>query len=134
MRNNESAEMYLETIMMLTEKQPHVRSIDVVHETGYTKPSVSRAVGLLKKNGHILVDDGGYITLTESGREIAAMIVERHRVITEFLVELGVPRKIAADDACKMEHIISDETFDAIKNHMLQYGGNIQTNSEEESE
>jgi Mn-dependent DtxR family transcriptional regulator len=117
MRNNESAEMYLETIMMLTEKQPHVRSIDVVHETGYTKPSVSRAVGLLKKNGHILVDDGGYITLTESGREIAAMIVERHRVITEFLVELGVPREIAADDACKMEHIISDETFQKMKEH-----------------
>jgi Mn-dependent DtxR family transcriptional regulator len=103
--------------MMLTEKQPHVRSIDVVHETGYTKPSVSRAVGLLKKNGHILVDDGGYITLTESGREIAAMIVERHRVITEFLVELGVPREIAADDACKMEHIISDETFQKMKEH-----------------
>ena len=117
MRNNESAEMYLETIMMLTEKQPHVRSIDVVHETGYTKPSVSRAVGLLKKNGHILVDEGGYITLTESGREIAAMIVERHRVITEFLVELGVPREIAADDACKMEHIISDETFQKMKEH-----------------
>ena len=117
MRNNESAEMYLETIMMLTEKQPHVRSIDVVHETGYTKPSVSRAVGLLKKNGHILVDDGGYITLTESGREIASMIVERHRVITEFLVELGVPRESAADDACKMEHIISDETFQKMKEH-----------------
>jgi Mn-dependent DtxR family transcriptional regulator len=117
MRNNESAEMYLETIMMLTEKQPHVRSIDVVHETGYTKPSVSRAVGLLKKNGHILVDEGGYITLTESGLEIAAMIVERHRVITEFLVELGVPREIAADDACKMEHIISDETFQKMKEH-----------------
>ena len=115
MRNNESAEMYLETIMMLTEKQPHVRSIDVVHETGYTKPSVSRAVGLLKKNGHILVDDGGYITLTETGREIASMIVERHRVITEFLAGLGVPREISADDACKMEHIISDETFRRMK-------------------
>ena len=111
MRNNESAEMYLETIMMLSERQAHVRSIDVVHETGYTKPSVSRAVGLLKKNGHILVDEGGYITLTETGREIAAMIVERHRVITEFLVGLGVSREIATDDACKMEHIISDEAF-----------------------
>ena len=117
MRNNESAEMYLETIMMLTEKQPHVRSIDVVHETGYTKPSVSRAVGLLKKNGHILVDESGYITLTETGREIAAMIVERHRVITEFLVGLGVPGEIAADDACKMEHIISEETFQRMKEH-----------------
>ena len=115
MRNNESAEMYLETIMMLSERQAHVRSIDVVHETGYTKPSVSRAVGLLKKNGHILVDEGGYITLTETGREIAAMIVERHRVITEFLVGLGVSREIATDDACKMEHIISDEAFQRMK-------------------
>ena len=121
MRSNESAEMYLETIMMLSERQAHVRSIDVVHETGYTKPSVSRAVGLLKKNGHILVDEGGYITLTETGREIAAMIVERHRVITEFLVGLGVSREIATDDACKMEHAISDESFEAIKRHASQW-------------
>ena len=115
MKTSESTEMYLETIMMLTEKQPHVRSIDVVHETGYTKPSVSRAVGLLKKNGHIAVDEEGYITLTEAGRELAARIVERHRVITDFLIGLGVPPAIAADDACKMEHIISDETFQRMK-------------------
>jgi 2-polyprenyl-6-methoxyphenol hydroxylase-like FAD-dependent oxidoreductase len=90
---------------------------ELVCSNSLRSADTSNAVGLLKKNGHILVDDGGYITLTESGREIAAMIVERHRVITEFLVELGVPREIAADDACKMEHIISDETFQKMKEH-----------------
>lgn len=117
MRNNESAEMYLETIMMLTEKQPHVRSIDVVHETGYTKPSVSRAVGLLKKSGYISVDAGGYITLTETGRALASKVLERHRLLTGFLIGIGVDPEIAADDACKMEHIISDETFEKMKQH-----------------
>ncbi|MBQ8213068.1 MAG: metal-dependent transcriptional regulator [Clostridia bacterium] len=117
MRNNESAEMYLETIMMLTEKQPHVRSIDVVHETGYTKPSVSRAVGLLKKSGYISVDAGGYITLTEAGRALASKVLERHRLLTGFLIGIGVDPEIAADDACKMEHIISDETFEKMKQH-----------------
>ena len=117
MRNNESAEMYLETIMMLTEKQPHVRSIDVVHETGYTKPSVSRAVGLLKKSGYISVDAGGYITLTETGRALASKVLERHRLLTGFLISIGVDPEIAADDACKMEHIISDETFEKMKQH-----------------
>ena len=117
MRNNESAEMYLETIMMLTEKQPHVRSIDVVHETGYTKPSVSRAVGLLKKSGYISVDAGGYITLTETGRALASKVLERHRLLTGFLIGIGVDPETAADDACKMEHIISDETFEKMKQH-----------------
>lgn len=117
MRNNESAEMYLETIMMLTEKQPHVRSIDVVHETGYTKPSVSRAVGLLKKSGYISVDAGGYIALTETGRALASKVLERHRLLTGFLIGIGVDPEIAADDACKMEHIISDETFEKMKQH-----------------
>ena len=115
MKTSESAEMYLETIMLLQEKQPRVRSIDVVRKTGYTKPSVSRAVGLLRTNGHIEVDENGYITLTTQGRELAARIVERHRVITDFLISLGVDREIAADDACKMEHIISDEVFEAMK-------------------
>lgn len=115
MKTNESAEMYLETIMMLTEKQPHVRSIDVVHETGYTKPSVSRAVGLLKRSGHITVDEWGYITLTEAGRTLASKILERHRMLSFFLVGIGVDPETAADDACKMEHVISDETFEKMK-------------------
>ena len=115
MKSNESAEMYLETILVLTEKQPQVRAIDIVHSTGYTKPSVSRAMGLLKKSGHIVVDDSGYITLTESGKALASKILERHRILTDFLVRLGVSAEVAADDACKMEHILSDETFDKMK-------------------
>ena len=115
MKTTESAEMYLETIMLLQEKHPQVRSIDIVHQTGYTKPSVSRAVGLLKKSGHIEVDTNGHITLTESGRSVASKILERHRTITDFLVGLGVSPEIADDDACKMEHIISDEVFEKMK-------------------
>ena len=107
--------MYLETIMLLQEKHPQVRSIDIVHQTGYTKPSVSRAVGLLKKSGHIEVDTNGHITLTESGRSVASKILERHRTITDFLVGLGVSHEIADDDACKMEHLISDEVFEKMK-------------------
>ncbi len=115
MKSNESSEMYLETILMLSEHQPKVRSIDIVHSTGYTKPSVSRAVGLLKKGAYIEVDDGGYITLTESGRALASKVLERHRVLTDFLIHIGVDPEIAADDACKMEHIISDETFERMR-------------------
>jgi len=117
MRSNESAEMYLETIQVLTEKQPHVRAIDIVHETGYTKPSVSRAMGLLKKNGQIEVDESGFITLTAEGEALAKKILERHRVLSEFLIRIGVPAEVAADDACKMEHVISDETFERMKEH-----------------
>lgn len=117
MKNNESAEMYLETIMLLSEKLPRVRSIDVVRETGYTKPSVSRAVGLLKRGGYILVDGDGSITLTDAGRGLAAKILERHRMLMEFLVGIGVDPTTAADDACKMEHVISDETFEKMKQH-----------------
>lgn len=119
MKNSESAEMYLETIMLLSEKMPRVRSIDVVRETGYTKPSVSRAVGLLKKSGYILVDTNGSITLTDAGKELAAKILERHRMLMEFLVGIGVDPSVAADDACKMEHVISDETFEKMKQHAL---------------
>ena len=121
MRSNESAEMYLETILLLSEKQTHVRAIDVSHSTGYTKPSVSRAVGLLKKNGQIDVDESGYITLTEDGRSLASKILERHRVLSEFLKQIGVSEEIAADDACKMEHIISDETFERMKAHLANH-------------
>ena len=115
MKTTESAEMYLETILLLQEKHPQVRSIDIVHQTGYTKPSVSRAVGLLKKSGHIEVDANGYITLTADGKDHATKILERHRTITEFLISLGVSQKVADDDACKMEHIISDEVFEKMK-------------------
>ena len=99
-----------------------------------TSASISRAVGLLKAGEYITIDDDGHIFLTDSGRAIAEKILSRHALLTELLVRLGVDREIASADACKMEHIISDETFEAIKNHMMQYGGNIQTNSEEESE
>ncbi len=118
MKTNESAEMYLETIKVLSETQPRVRSIDVVHSTGYTKPSVSRAVGLLKKNGDVEVDASGYITLTEQGEALASKILERHRILTDFLLQLGVSSETADADACKMEHILSDETFDRMKDHL----------------
>ena len=117
----ESGEMYLESILQLTQKQGHVRSVDISEHMGYSKPSVSRAVGLLKNGGYILVDKDGMITLTESGMEIAQKIFERHTVLTQLLIRLGVSPQTAAADACKMEHALSDETFDAIKNHMLQF-------------
>ena len=131
---HESGEMYLEAIYVLSEKNGFVRSIDVSEYLGYSKPSVSRAVGLLKSGSYILIDGDGYITLTDSGREIAEKILSRHTILTELLVRLGVDREVASADACKMEHVISDETFNAIKNHMIKYGGNIQTKSEEETE
>ena len=120
MRSNESAEMYLETILLLTEKQPQVRAIDVAHKTGYTKPSVSRAMGLLKKKGHIEVDESGFITLTADGEALAKKIVERHRVLCDFLEQLGVDAVTAEDDACKMEHIISDQTFEKMKDQLAR--------------
>lgn len=115
MRNSESAEMYLETILVLKEKQVKVRAIDIVHSTGYTKPSVSRAMGLLKQKGYAEVDAYGYIDLTEEGKVIASKILERHRVIFDFLKQIGVSEEVAADDACKMEHVIGDETFERMK-------------------
>ena len=111
----ESGEMYLETIYVLSKKNPTVRSIDVGEYMGYSKPSVSRAVGLLKSGGYITVDSDGYITLTDAGKEVAEKMYERHTMLTEFLVGLGVDRNIAAEDACKIEHDISDESFNAIK-------------------
>lgn len=114
---HESGEMYLETIHMLSAKLKAVRSIDVVKEMGFSKPSVSRAVNSLKDDNYIDIDESGFITLTESGLEIALKICERHNVLTESLIAIGVPEEIAAEDACKMEHIISDTTFNAIKAH-----------------
>ena len=118
MQLQESGEMYLETILRLTRKQNRVRSIDVVESMGFSKPSVSRAVGLLKKGGYLTVDKDGYLFLTEVGLRTAERTYERHRVLTEFFCRLGVSEAVASSDACKMEHDISDETFDAIKNYL----------------
>ena len=112
----ESGEMYLETIYVLTNKAGRVRSIDICEEMGYSKPSVSRAIGILRKGEYIEVDKKGYITLTDAGKALAEKIYERHTIISGFLVKLGVDEATAADDACKMEHIISDASFEAIKN------------------
>ena len=114
----ESGEMYLETILILTKQKDFVRSLDVAEYMNYSKPSVSRAVGILKEGGYIQVDKAGGIALTESGAEIAEKIYERHRVLTQMLVCLGVDEKTAAEDACKMEHDISDRSFEAIKSRL----------------
>ena len=111
----ESGEMYLETILRLTEQNGHVRSIDVSESMGYSKPSVSRAVGILKKDGYITVDADGSLILTETGREVAVKIYERHKVISGFLRKIGVSEETASADACKIEHVISDETFEMIR-------------------
>ena len=115
MHIQESGEMYLETIHVLYKKNGHVRSVDISEHMGYSKPSVSRAVGLLKNGGYIEVDHDGYITLTGEGLELAEKIYERHTVLTRFLVSLGVSPEVAAEDACKLEHAISDESLSAIK-------------------
>ena len=119
---HESAEMYLETIYQLSQERPTVRSIDIAEAMGYSKPSISRAVGLLKNDGYLLVDKDGFLTLTEKGKEISVKIYERHTVLTAALVALGVDRETAAEDACKIEHVISDNTFAAIKEHMEKMG------------
>ena len=118
----ESGEMYLETIFVLSQKGNPVRSIDISEHMGYSKPSVSRAMGILRSGGYILVDKEGHITLTESGDRVARKIYERHTILSKMLRRLGVDEKTAAEDACKMEHAISDASFEAIKKHMQQYG------------
>ena len=115
---HESAEMYLESIYQLSQKNSSVRSVDVAEYMGYSKPSVSRAVGLLKQGGYLTVDKDGFLILTESGLASAEKIFERHKVLTDMLTALGVPEEIAAEDACRIEHVISDETFAAIKHHI----------------
>ncbi len=112
---HESAEMYLETIYVLSQKSGSVRSIDVAEKMGYSKPSVSRAVGLLKKGGYLTMGNDGFLTLTELGITTAKKIFERHTVLSEFLALVGVSDEIAAKDACKIEHVVSDETIMAIK-------------------
>jgi len=115
---HESAEMYLETIYVLSGSKTHVRSIDIAEHMGYSKPSVSRAIGLLRQGGYILVDEDGFIKLTELGAEISERIFERHTVLTKLLEQLGVDHETAADDACRVEHVISDKSFEAIKKHL----------------
>ena len=118
MHLHESGEMYLETIYILSKKSESVRSLDVAEYMGFSKPSVSRAMGILKEGGYIHVDKEGFITLLPAGREIAHKIYERHTVLTKTLMKLGVDEKTAAEDACKMEHDISDESFEAIRRHI----------------
>ena len=118
MNLQESGEMYLETILLLTEKRPHVRSIDVVEYMGFSKPSVSRAIGLLRSGGYVNMDNDGYLTLTEAGAEVAHKVYERHKLVAGFLQALGVSEKTASEDACKIEHHISDESFEAIKKYV----------------
>lgn len=112
--------MYLETILILSKKLDHVRSIDVVEHMGFSKPSVSRGMKLLREQKMIEMDGAGYITLTDAGRGIAEKIYERHTFLSEFIAKLGVDPQIAAEDACKMEHVISDETFAALKRHIAE--------------
>lgn len=114
----ESGENYLETILILGTNGQPVRSIDIAREMEVSKPSVSRAVGILRDGGFIDVDADGYITLTDTGREVAERIYERHRVLTDWLMDIGVPQEIAAEDACKLEHDISAVSFEALKNHL----------------
>ena len=118
MHLQESGEMYLETIYILTKKNHDVRSLDVAEYMNFSKPSVSRAVGLLKQGGYITVDSDGYLHLTDLGEQIATKIYERHTLLTEFLMRLGVDQETASADACKIEHDISDKSFEAIKRHV----------------
>ena len=121
MQIHESAENYLETILMLTKKLPVVRSVDIANELDFKKSSVSIAMKNLREGGKITVTQAGYIYLTDSGRAIAEMIYERHEWLTNWLISLGVDSSIAAEDACKMEHVISKESFEALKHHFGQF-------------
>ena len=118
----ESGEMYLETIYVLSQEHPNVRAVDIGEELGYSRPSVSRAMHVLKDEGLVKTDDYGFVKLTEAGNVLAKRIYERHTVLTQVLLDLGVEEKIASEDACRLEHYISDETFDAIKAHVARYG------------
>ena len=121
MHIQESGEMYLESIYVLSKKGGLVRSVDVGEYLGYSKPSVSRAVGLLKKGGYVLMDKDGRLTLTDTGLETAKKIYDRHTLLSQVLIKLGVREEVATADACKLEHAISDESFEAIKNFVTNY-------------
>lgn len=121
---HESAEMYIETIYRLSQESNFVRSIDVAENMGYSKPSVSRAVSLLKQGGYLLMDRDGLLTLTDAGRAVAKKIFERHTVLSGLLISLGVSEEVAVQDACKIEHVISDESFAAIKRYLERFDEN----------
>ena len=121
MELHESGQMYLEAIYVLSQEKDKVRSIDVGAYLGYTKPSVSRAIGILKSGEYISVDDEGYISLTDAGKAIAEQLYERHTVLTKLLMTLGIEEETAVEDACRIEHVISDESFDAIKKYFEKH-------------
>lgn len=118
MHLHESGEMYIETIYVLTQQHPTVRAIDVGEHMGFSKPSVSRALGILKSGGYVTVSPEGYIKLTETGMDVARKIYARHELLKSFLVSIGVDEETATEDACKMEHVISDASFEAMKRHL----------------
>ena len=120
MKIQESAENYLETIFMLGQKKPHVRSIDIANELDFSKPSVSVAMKNLRENGFIKMDENGFITLTDEGMKIAEMMYERHTTLSQWLMYLGVDEKTAVEDACRIEHVVSEESFQAIKSHIIR--------------
>jgi len=120
MKMQASAENYLETILILQKRNGKVRSIDIVHELDYSKPSISVAMKLLRKEDYIEIDDSGYITFTKKGKKIAEQMYERHTILTNALLTLGVNPKIATEDACRIEHVISEESFEAIKNYLAK--------------
>lgn len=121
MKIQESAENYLETVLVLSKRNPEVRSIDVATELGFSKPSVSVAMKNLRENGYVVINKEGHIFLTDAGREIAEMIYERHTLLSTWLISLGVSPETAAEDACRMEHVISKESFSAIKAHVTEH-------------
>ncbi len=131
-KTNESTEMYLETILVLSKSHPVVRSVDIAEDLGYKKSSVSVAMKKLRENGDIEVTREGYIYLTESGKEIANMIYERHVLISNWLISLGVDEDTALDDACRIEHVLSKESFDAIKNHVKKTQNKVYEKSKEQ--
>ena len=120
----ESGQMYLEAIYVLSQKNENIRAIDVGAYLGYSKPSVSRAVGILKRHEYIVIDDDGFIVMTQKGKDSAEKLYERHTVLTKMLMNLGIDEKTATEDACRMEHVISDQSFEAIKKHYLYYKNN----------
>ncbi|MBR6114628.1 MAG: metal-dependent transcriptional regulator [Oscillospiraceae bacterium] len=119
MRLQESGEMYLETILILSRTKNYVRSIDVCEYMGYSKPSISRAVSLLRNDGYVDMDDRGYLTLTDKGRAMAEKIYDRHQVLTKALTRMGIELRIAEEDACRIEHVISDESFEVIRRYIM---------------
>lgn len=120
MQLQESGEMYLETIYVLSQSSPHIRAVDVGESMGFTKPSVSRAMGLLKTGGYVTADRDGFLSLTEEGLRIAQKIYERHTLLKQFLMAIGVDEETASEDACRIEHVISDTSFEAMKRHAKQ--------------